>query len=89
MTKGEIYSGDIVGLLIDGVGFLATPSVDEPIPEKSEAISHTRIIRGDETIEPDSQRCLFKIESDVQQVILCCYYCVSCIVSFQSIINQH
>jgi hypothetical protein len=42
MDKG-IRSGDVIALDIDGLGFLSIPSNKEPIPERSETVSHMRV----------------------------------------------
>ncbi len=63
-----LLSGDIVGFQVDSMGFLATPSVFEPIPEKEEAVSHVRICTAANILEADANRCMFRIESDIGQV---------------------
>ncbi len=63
-----LLSGDIVGFHVDSIGYLATPSSYEPIPEKEEAVSHVRICTAPNILEADANRCMFRIESDIGQV---------------------
>ena len=38
-----IYYGDVVSFFIDDMGFLATSSSSEPLPESIDYVSHLRI----------------------------------------------
>ena len=40
---GIVYYGDIVSFYVEELGFLASPSNREPLPERSDYISHLRI----------------------------------------------
>jgi hypothetical protein len=69
MDKTIIRVKDLVELYVDSVGFIATPSADEPLPEESEAVSHLRLIqRKDNQYNSDFVRCLFRIETELVQV---------------------
>ncbi len=69
MTDAKIlFSGDIVGFQVDSIGFLATPSAFEPIPEKEETVSHMRICSAPSILEADANRCMFRMDSDGGQV---------------------
>lgn len=66
-----LLSGDIVGFNVDSLGYLATPSDLEPIPEKEETVSHLRVASASSILAVDSTRCMFRIDSDVGQVSDC------------------
>jgi len=64
-----ILSGDIIGMQIDSLGLMCTPSATEPIPEKEEHVSHLRISTSyKKTSNADYRRCMFKIENDSGEV---------------------
>lgn len=63
-----LLSGDTVGFNVDSMGFLATPSDLEPIPEREETVTHLRVAAAPNILVVDANRCMFRIESDVGQV---------------------
>lgn len=65
-----IFSGDIVSFSIDNVGFLAIPSMFEPIPENEEIVTHLRCTSSTKIADLDFTRSMFKIELDAIQVSL-------------------
>ena len=88
MQESSVLSGDILSFNIDTLGFLATASNHEPIPEKGEKISHLRICTpsksvksasasdGQNVLLADFRRCMFKIEVYTINTI-CVYECMS------------
>jgi hypothetical protein len=45
-TKAVICQGDLVYFYVDNTGFFSFPSLDEPISERSDVVSHLRAIRS-------------------------------------------
>lgn len=68
MDKSVIRSKDLVQLRVDSVGLMATPPLDEPLPEGSETVSHLRLLPTASTT--DYSRCVFRIETEFIQVTL-------------------
>jgi hypothetical protein len=63
-----VHARDTLSFQVDGLGFLATSSVNEPIQETEESITQLRIA-SQEADTLDYLRCVFRIESDSSQVI--------------------
>ena len=63
-----IHVNDVLSFQIDGLGFIATPSVFEPIPESEESITQLRISKGISFDSLDYTRCAFRIQADSIQV---------------------
>ncbi len=59
-----LLSGDYVGFQVDSLGFLATSSGFEPIPEREESVSHLRVCNTPNILEADANRCMFRIDSE-------------------------
>jgi hypothetical protein len=67
--RSIIHAKDIVSFQIDAVGVLATPSWNEPIPEREETVSHLRAIPCPVDLSAlDFTRCMFRIDTDAGQV---------------------
>lgn len=65
-AQRKLWSGDIIGLQVDGLGLLAAPYFNgEPIPEFNESVSHLRISSGKKFSTADYRRCMFRVENDV------------------------
>ncbi len=64
-----ILSGDIISFCMDNVGYLAIPSMLEPIPENEEIVTHLRCTGSTDVINLDFTRSMFRIELDGVQVI--------------------
>jgi hypothetical protein len=52
---------------VDAVGWMGTPSHEEPLPECSERISHLRLLKSSNENSGDYSRCTFRIESEFTQ----------------------
>lgn len=59
---------DVIGLQIDALGMLTTPSDFEPIPEYDEKITQLRITDYPDLVRMDFSRCMFRVETEVGQV---------------------
>lgn len=70
MDKSIIRSKDLIQLWVDTVGWMGTPSQEEPLPESSEKISHLRLLKSTVDITGDYSRCTFRIEAEYSQVFL-------------------
>lgn len=60
---------DVLSFSIDGLGYMATSSMNEPIPEAEESITQLRIVKIPNLDQLDYLRCCFRIEADSLQVI--------------------
>lgn len=45
-SKSVIYQGDLIYFYVDNIGFFSFPSLDEPISERTDVVSHLRAIRS-------------------------------------------
>jgi hypothetical protein len=60
---------DVIAIEMDSLGLLSIPSVQEPLAEKEEKVSHLRVAPTSSTLnEADFTRCMFRIETDAGQV---------------------
>ncbi len=65
---GVIHIHDVLSFQIDGLGFIATTSLNEPISESEESITQLRVAAITNNDHLDYTRCAFRIESDSLQV---------------------
>lgn len=70
MDKSIIRSKDLVQFWVDAVGWMGTASQEEPLPEKSERVSHLRLLKPTADGTGDYSRCTFRIETEYSQVNL-------------------
>lgn len=63
-----IRSSEIISLHVDSLGILSIPKSTEPIAEREERVSLLRVSQNTLT-NIDYTRCMFRIESDLGQVI--------------------
>jgi hypothetical protein len=70
-----LSSGDIISFCLDNLGFLAVPSMFEPVPEHEEIVTHLRCTASTKITNIDFTRCAFRIELDSVQVRSMMHYC--------------
>ena len=51
-AKAVVCQGDLVSFYVDNTGFFALPSLEEPISERSDVVSHLRVIRSPSALLP-------------------------------------
>lgn len=70
--QGVVHIHDILSFQIDGLGFIATTSLNQPTSEREESITQLRVAITYNNDHLDYTRCAFRIESDSLQVK--CYH---------------
>ena len=63
-----LTANDIICLEMDGLGLLAVPGSEEPVPEALETVSHLRVVPQQREGNIDHLKCLFRIEMEFSQV---------------------